>query len=185
MSVTADDPLVEFLGKRINEDEAAARAVKPLGYTADMGGHRLDETFSHARIRFASEDGRSGIEPDEVASQHFGRHDPARALREVSASRELIGQYERLLRIQERHERECAAYAAAVEHERLTGRWPEDAGEPGSRQRAIQRESDYLAPMLSILRGLIAGRAAVWSGHPDYGAAAAKPGQPVIFSSST
>lgn len=84
--------LTEFLAARLDEDEAAAIAVKPLGYVSDMGGTRLDEKFSHGRVRFASEDGRSHIEGDAAAASHFGRHDPARVLREVAAGRKLLAE---------------------------------------------------------------------------------------------
>lgn len=84
--------LAAFVAARLDEDEAAARAVKPLGHVFDMGGTRLDEKFSHGRVRFASEDGRSRIEGDAAAASHFGRHDPARVLREVAAGRAILAQ---------------------------------------------------------------------------------------------
>ena len=86
--------LAAFLRARLDEDEAAAKAVARLGYTVDMGGTRLDEKFSHARVRFAAEDGRSRIESDAPAERHFGRHDPARVLREMEAKRAVLAEYE-------------------------------------------------------------------------------------------
>jgi hypothetical protein len=80
----------EFVKARLDEDEAAAKAVAPLGHVYDMGGARLDEAFSHGRVRYASEDGRSWLEPDRSAGRHFARHDPARVLREVEAKRAIL-----------------------------------------------------------------------------------------------
>lgn len=88
--------LMEFVTARLDDTEAAARAVRPLGHVFDMGGTRLDEKFSHGRVRFASEDGRSRIEGDAAAARHFGRHDPARVLREVEFGRKILAEYERL-----------------------------------------------------------------------------------------
>lgn len=82
--------LALLVATRLDEDEAAAKAVAPLGYVTDMGGTRLDESFSHSRVRHASEDGRSWIESDMAAQQHFARNDPDRTIRRVKAARELV-----------------------------------------------------------------------------------------------
>jgi len=82
--------LTEFLLARIAEDERAARKVQPLGHVVDMGGVRLDERFTHSRLRFSSADGWARTEDDPAAAAHFARHDPARVLRECEAKRQLI-----------------------------------------------------------------------------------------------
>ncbi len=82
--------LVEFLRARLDEDEAAARAVEPLGHSVDMGGRRNDDRFAHGRMGFASEDGMPRTLPDGGASAHFARHDPARVLAEVEAKRRIL-----------------------------------------------------------------------------------------------
>lgn len=82
--------LTDFLLERIADDEAAARAVRPLGHNFDMGGNRQDERFTHQRWGNAAEDGypRPVIGGGEAA--HFARWDPARVLAECEAKRKLI-----------------------------------------------------------------------------------------------
>jgi len=82
--------MTEFLLARIAEDEAAARAVQPLGYSIDMGGRRNDERWYVARLRFSGADGAARAEQDEEASQLFARHDPARVLAECEAKRRIV-----------------------------------------------------------------------------------------------
>lgn len=85
------DKLITFLRAQLDADERAARAVEPLGYTTDMGGNRLDEVFTHGRLRFASEDGMPRRDKsDKAAADHFARHDPARVLADVAAKRQII-----------------------------------------------------------------------------------------------
>jgi hypothetical protein len=84
------DDLTAFITARLDEDEAATKAVAPLGHVFDMGGERLDDQFAHIRVRHHSEDGRSYSQPDQPATRHFARHDPARVLREVAAKRAIV-----------------------------------------------------------------------------------------------
>ena len=86
--------MTEFLLARIAEDEAAARAVQPLGYSIDMGGRRNDERWYVARLRFSGADGAARAEQDEEASQLFARHDPARVLAECEAKRRIVDRYQ-------------------------------------------------------------------------------------------
>lgn len=81
--------LASWLLAQIADDEAAARAVKPLlldHSTASGGGQR----FAHSRISFAAEDGYPYRESDPEAQAHFARHDPARVLAECAAKRKLL-----------------------------------------------------------------------------------------------
>ena len=87
------DDLTAFIKARLDEDEAAAKAVAPLGHVFDMGGERLDDQFAHIRVRHHSEDGRSYSQPDQPATRHFARHDPARVLREVAAKRAIVAEH--------------------------------------------------------------------------------------------
>ena len=82
--------IVEFLRARLDEDEATARAVEPLGHNFDMGGNRQDEKIAAVRISYASEDGYPRSRGDRNATEHLQRHDPARVLREVEAKRHLL-----------------------------------------------------------------------------------------------
>ena len=84
------DDLIRFIEARLAEWEKAAKDVKPLGYTTDMGGTRLDEKFSHYRRAFYPEDGRSYIKDDPQAIYHFGLHDPPAVLRTVEHLRYLV-----------------------------------------------------------------------------------------------
>lgn len=87
--------LVSGLLVKLDSLEQAARAVEPLGHNFDMGGNRQDEKFTHARIVYASEDGRArtewGDEPE-----HFGNWEPEAVLRLCRAHRAIVGEYQRL-----------------------------------------------------------------------------------------
>lgn len=86
--------LTEFLLARIAEDEAAARAVPPLGHNFDMGGHRQDERFTFGRILPSSADGMGNWSKhcdSPITRDHFSRHDPARVLAECEAKRRIMG----------------------------------------------------------------------------------------------
>ena len=82
--------LAKFLLARISEDEAAARAVKPLGHNFDMGGNRRDDRFTHGRLGFASEDGYPRRLPEGGEGAHFARWEPARVLAECEAKRRIV-----------------------------------------------------------------------------------------------
>jgi hypothetical protein len=86
--------VVSGLLARLDELERAARAVEPLGHNFGMGSNRQDEKFTHARVSFASEDGRPrtahGNEP-----QHFNNWNPDDVLRLCRAHRDIIEIYKR------------------------------------------------------------------------------------------
>lgn len=137
------DDLIAFVAARLDEDEAAARAAVNFSYG----------------VPDWCDDG----DPDGV---HIARHDPARVLREVEASRKLLVRYERLLEEQERNKAALAELSAAIDREERTGVW-DSHGFPDTRRRAIAREADYLNAMIPVLRELIEAKAAVWRDHPD------------------
>lgn len=85
--------LTDFLLARIAEEEAAARAVRPLDYSIDMGGNRQDERWYVARLRFSSADGAARSDSDAEATALFARHDPARVLAECGARRRIAEEY--------------------------------------------------------------------------------------------
>jgi hypothetical protein len=84
------DEIIAFIKARLSEEEAAARAVKPLGHVYDMGSTRLDESFVHSRRKFASEDGRSRIESDPEAADHFARYGPESVQHRAAVQRCLL-----------------------------------------------------------------------------------------------
>jgi hypothetical protein len=105
--------LVSRLLARLDELERAARAVEPLGHNFDMGGNRQDEKFTHARIVYASEDGRArtewGDEPE-----RFGNWEPNEVLRLCRAHRDIIEQYQRAREAGENALMTAGEYAAAA-----------------------------------------------------------------------
>jgi hypothetical protein len=85
--------ITEFLLARIAEDEAAARAVPPLGHNYDMGGNRQDERWAFGRTLPSSADGMGNWSPHRdspTTAAHFSRHDPARVLAECEAKRRIV-----------------------------------------------------------------------------------------------
>jgi hypothetical protein len=86
--------LVEFLRARLDRDERVARACAGASWTASPSG----------RIQVESEKGTNGQTPEDcfvaaaengAYAEHIARHDPARALREVAAKRQILDDYEK------------------------------------------------------------------------------------------
>lgn len=82
--------LAQWLLACIEEDELSAKAVTPLRHNFDMGGNRQDEVFTHGRLMFASEDGRSRPVSSGQERQHFARWEPQRVLAECDTKRRII-----------------------------------------------------------------------------------------------
>ena len=80
--------LTEFLAARLDEDEAAAKAV--------VGNPIFDGT-GIVIMRNASTGDRSVTIPSHVAT-YIARHDPARVLREVGAGRKILEHWQYLKR---------------------------------------------------------------------------------------
>lgn len=78
--MTAD--LIAFLRARLDDDAAAALDAKPGPWHADGGSvyatHPTDEVVDYSE-----------------SADHIARHDPARTLRKVEATREVVKVYER------------------------------------------------------------------------------------------
>jgi hypothetical protein len=148
--------LVQWLTAQLDEDERIAKAATP-GPWVDQGGYVTDVGPKVQVTDYGTQDG----EPEEdkpqgrADSAHIARHDPARVLREIAADRELLAEYERLVRAHEAHQKEA---------DRLN-----EAGDDDPfRTAALRREADYLPAMLHVLGGWAKRKAAVYRGRPGY-----------------
>jgi hypothetical protein len=147
--------LARWLGKQLDEDERIAN---------EAGGHRgqwrLATPLDDAELGDAS-----WLRPPYL--KHVELHDPARVLREIAIDRELLREYEQLLRSHARHEKAAEELAADIEHENRTGKW-EGPGDPDTRQGALRREADYLPAMLHVVERWAKGKAAVYDQRPGF-----------------
>ena len=90
--------LTEFVGARLDEDEAAAKAATPSPWLhmhlGSEGCQVIRRQTSREgrpwRLRFTSSD----WSVDHANAEHVTRHDPARVLREVEAGRALLRRHE-------------------------------------------------------------------------------------------
>ena len=143
--------LAEFIGARLDEDEAAARAAPGVHWTATEGDsiagaavydeqwRLLDPAHYNHDNALSTRPGATGPQyieraRDELAA-HIARHDPARVLREVEAKRKIL-----------------AEVVPAIEAMDM-----QIINEYGT----SQDEPDAHWPLLRIM-------AVVWSDHPDY-----------------
>lgn len=163
------DDLIAFVKARLDEDEAAAKAEGGKRWEARSPGGQLPPGLTAGPGVFlrSSEIGRLASTNTRDHAAHIARHDPARVLREVAATRVLLDRYARLQGQQARHAAAVAEYSEHIAEEERTGRWP-GPGDPGTRSRALLREGDLLAALGGELRLLILARAAAWNYHPDY-----------------
>jgi len=76
--------LVEFIGARLEEDEAVARAASADDGGIDDGVWVYDDEWG----RVLTDDSSLYSNHDDIV--HIARHDPARVLREVAAKRRLV-----------------------------------------------------------------------------------------------
>lgn len=158
--------LVEWLRAQLNDDEAAAEACLPLHLR--VGRFRGKEVprwrITKSGNGIIDEDGGTlraqQIFPAEA--DHVVRHDPARVLREIEIDRELLAEYERLLRAHEAHRKEA---------DRLTR-----SDDDPIRRNALRREADYLPAMLHVMERWAKRKAAVYSDRPGYAEAVASVG---------
>jgi hypothetical protein len=152
--------LVEFLTARLDEDEAVARAATDgpwLAKGASVDGAR------HQPVVMGGWDSAGSLQDAATYSDaaHIARHDPARALREVDAKREIVKWHE--------------SWPVLVETEPT---FDPDAGgdDMGSHVMRMSRQVAWLTqreyvkrfgsepPTAPILRHL----AAIYADHPDY-----------------
>lgn len=87
------DGMLEWLGGVLHDRERKARAVRPLGHVVDMGGKRIDDQFTHSRVRHRAEDGAQYAESDRAAREHFDDNDPAAVLAQVAAHRAILAEH--------------------------------------------------------------------------------------------
>lgn len=93
-------------------------------------------------------------------SEHIAEHDPARVLREIAVGRELLAEYERLLRAHAAHKAEAARMA-------------EVGDDDPTRIAALRREADYLPAMLHVMERWAKQKAAVYAQREGYAEAVA------------
>lgn len=154
------DNLVAFLRARRYDDERTAHAT-----LWDGSGNTLNwDLPASATVSVGEDEFYAG---DRTIANHIARHDPARVLREVEVDRELLREYEQLLRAHDAHKAAVAELTADIEHGERAGRW-EGVGSPDIRQRALRREADYLPAMIHMMEKWAKGKAAVHDDHPDY-----------------
>ena len=91
------EALLAFLGARLDETEALAKAATPGPWKSWIEGrdHRAGDSFIQTAgdrdltLNFTPGDYGGKIPEWEADQDHIARHDPARVLREVAAMREL------------------------------------------------------------------------------------------------
>ncbi|MFJ9101316.1 DUF6221 family protein [Streptomyces sp. NPDC102405] len=137
------DELAQWLGKQLDEDERIA---------TEAGGRR-----GQWRLATGLDDAEMGdaywLRPPYL--KHVERHDPARVLREIEVDRELLAEYERLLRAHEAHRGEADRMAREQDYD-------------PTRVAALRREADYLPAMLHVLERWAKRKAAVYADRPGY-----------------
>lgn len=154
--------LIKFLRDRLDEDERIASAATPGPWRYDQGKHwRKPGTSWFEEAVFAGPDGADAIcvagtgETDDWQSmadaEHVALHDPARALREVEANREIVSRFEQL------HDRTNEAWSEYSDW--IEGKPTPEPGTPSS-----QHDPAIRVELTSVLRIL----ATTWANHPDY-----------------
>lgn len=147
---TAMDDVNAFLQARLDEIEAAARAIMPGAWAFAIEGN--------------AEASKDKFHASQLLN-HIVRQDPERVLREVEATRRTIQLYERRQAELERNRQAATELATDIDREE---RGEEVVGSTGTRGRAIGREFDYLTSTMLDLGAALKFRAAVWMDHEDY-----------------
>jgi hypothetical protein len=135
--------LVQWLGKQLDEDELIAEEAAERSPEWKLAMPLDDAELGDASWLNLSE------------RKHAERHDPARVLREVEIDRELLAEYERLLRAYEAHQREANRLAESQDDDMF-------------RRGALQREADYLPAMLHVLERWAKAKASVYADRLGY-----------------
>ena len=144
--------ITEFLKARITEDEAAARAVPPLGYNHDMGGNKQEEQFTFDRWLPNAIDGMGNSSKhrhNPATETHFSRWTPQRVLAECAAKRVIIELHHPF-----NHHGEHGDYAFCA-----ACQWDHGSDEP----RTDMDIAEYGHPC-QTLRAL----ATIYADHPDF-----------------
>ncbi|GHD70055.1 hypothetical protein GCM10010317_076520 [Streptomyces mirabilis] len=137
------DDLVQWLSAQLDEDERIAKEAGVRSLEWRLARPLDDEELGDA----------SWLRPPEL--KHAELHDPARVLAEIAIDRQLLSEYERLLRAHASHEAEAKRMA-------------EESDDDPFRRGALRREADYLPAMLHILERWATGKATVYASRPGY-----------------
>ncbi|MET8079969.1 DUF6221 family protein [Streptomyces sp. NPDC005303] len=141
------DDLIVFLRAQLDEDERSARragdSFRQIGETGVIVATEGDRAEECASANWAG------------VAEHIVEHDPARVLRDIEVDRELLAEYQRLLRAHQAHQKEAS---------RMTREHDDDP----TRRAALRREADYLPAMLHVVERWAKRKAAVYDGRPGY-----------------
>lgn len=166
------DDLVRWLGEQLDEDERMARAATSgpwrahdthlgqYGYAATVLSGEGNDTDLRAWLPSMSQEPWDEARNVWADAEHVAEWDPARVLREISVDRELLAEYERLLRASAAHRKEADRMAEAGDDDPI-------------RRAALCREADYLPAMLNVLEGWAKRKAGVYTDRPGYAEAIA------------
>lgn len=164
--------IADFILARVGEDEAAARAASPGGWSygdADSvaGGSLYDETRMIGEVYYEQPTDHDGsivrhlLAPEADANgRHIARHDPARVLAQCAAYRAIVEEHKSWPVLVERP----PAFA------KLTGGDPNSIALRVSQQINWLTEQEYRErfgdepPTAPILRAL----ASIWADHEDF-----------------
>ncbi|MFI2411997.1 DUF6221 family protein [Streptomyces sp. NPDC018947] len=160
------DELVVWLRDQLDRDEQIAYAVDDsLGEVDLTWKYEPEDELGGKVVTTRGADVIYDVTTG--VGEHVAEHSPRRVLCEIQNDREMLRQYERLLRAQARHAEAQAELAADFERHEHTGSW-EGPGDPESRARALRREADYLPAMLVVMEGWVRRKAAVYADRPGY-----------------
>lgn len=153
------DDLVRWLGEQLDTDAArVTAAAEEDGPDWRYDGHAVVTRREGDLVAVGSQD---FMEPER--GEHIAEWDPARVLREIEIDRELLAEYERLLRAHAAHKAEAARMAEAGDSDPL-------------RIAALRREADYLPAMLHVMERWAKRKADIYSDREGYAEAIASLG---------
>ncbi|MFE0727924.1 DUF6221 family protein [Streptomyces antibioticus] len=156
------DELAQWLKAQLDEDERIARAAaRQRG-----GGSWKAERDAREILEIIGEQPHPGhvdypyipviLSPDDdETTVHVAAWDPARVLLEIESDRELLAEYDRLVRAHEAHRRESSRLAESGDDDPI-------------RRAALRREVDYLPAMLHVLERWAKRKAAVYVARPGF-----------------
>lgn len=149
------DDLARWLTAQLDIDERIARAVEDRSAPWDgqwmADGNSAVRTFNGHVLFYRH--GSGPLKPG--LADHVAEWGPARVLREIEADREMLAEYERLLRAHAAHKAEAARMARAGDDDPFQG-------------AALRREADYLPAMVHVLERWAKRKAAVFADRPGY-----------------
>lgn len=135
------DALISFLSARLDEDQAAAKAAQLRFPGPWEQGENAGSPLPSAVTLYDSREESVGVIRGSYAATHIGRHDPARALREVEAKRKRL--------------------ALMIEAQAALDKLIADDAAPRSDQAMAVGRARSATVAVKI-------DAEIWSGHPGY-----------------